>query len=133
MSINSLSSDLASRIRNAYNAKKETIEVPNSKNSKMILTVLKNEGYILNFSLNDLGNAKKNSINVNLKYKNQVPAISLIRVVSKPGKRVYSNIESLPFYHEGMGIYILSTSKGIMSDFDARKSCIGGEILISVF
>ena len=133
MTTNHSVSDFASRLRNAYKSKRETIELPASRIISEIASVLKNEGYILNFSL--LGDEEKGykTIKVNLKYSSEIPAISSIGVISKPGKRVYCQVDSIPNIADGLGIVIISTSKGIMCDSKARELKVGGELLLKIF
>ena len=97
-----------------------------------ILDVLKNEGFIINYSLTDDVNNKKN-ISINLKYHSGNPVINDIERISKPGRRIYASATSIPKINNGLGIAILSTPKGVMSDIDARKNKIGGEIICKVF
>ena len=118
--------DMISRIRNAQLRTLNTVEIPNSKLRARILDVLKEEGYISNDKKNKL-------LLVNLKYNNGIPVIKEISRVSKPGRRVYSRADSIPKIQNGLGIAIVSTSKGIMSDNDARTKKIGGEIICRVF
>tara|TARA_B100001123_G_C14667233_1_gene772036 strand:+ start:143 stop:541 length:399 start_codon:yes stop_codon:yes gene_type:complete len=124
--------DMISRIRNAQLRTLNTVEIPNSKLRARILDVLKEEGYISNYK--ETTNDKKNKLLlVNLKYNNGIPVIKEISRVSKPGRRVYSRADSIPKIQNGLGIAIVSTSKGIMSDNDARTKKIGGEIICRVF
>ncbi|MHA1558246.1 MAG: 30S ribosomal protein S8 [Alphaproteobacteria bacterium] len=124
--------DMLTRIRNAQGAKKKEVFVPCSVNKKAILDVLALEGYIRSY-----GMAKDEKghdlLKVELKYVDGGKVIQMIRRVSKPGRRVYSEIEKLPFVYNGLGIYVLSTSKGVMSDAVARKENVGGEVLCAVF
>jgi len=125
-------SDMITRIRNAQLRTLNTVTIPNSKFRERILNVLKEEGYISNYrpSSND-----KNSkfLLVDLKYNNGIPVIREISRVSKPGRRIYTKAESIPKVQNGLGIAIVSTSKGIMTDNDARTKKIGGEIICRVF
>jgi len=124
--------DMISRIRNAQLRTLNTVEIPNSKLRARILDVLKEEGYISNYK--ETTNDNKNKLLlVNLKYNNGIPVIKEISRVSKPGRRVYSRADSIPKIQNGLGIAIVSTSKGIMSDNDARTKKIGGEIICRVF
>ena len=124
--------DLITRIRNAQMAKLRFTEAPYSRFKEGVLKVLSSEGYIGGYSIftDDLGH---NNFKIELKYYNGKPVISEIRRVSKPGRRVYSSIKKLPYVRNGLGIQILSTNAGVMSDTDARKNAIGGEVLCSVF
>ena len=125
-------SDMITRIRNAQLRLLNTVTIPNSKFRARILEVLKVEGYISSYksSSNDK-NAK--FLLVDLKYNNGIPVIREISRVSKPGRRIYTKAESIPKVQNGLGIAIVSTSKGIMTDNDARSKKIGGEIICRVF
>lgn len=133
MSINHVTSDLVSRLRNAYRARKEKIEMQGSKTAVNVVAILKNEGYISGFSIKKTNKISCPILTISLKYNSGIPAISEIEVISKPGKRVYSKINSLPAVFDGLGTLILSTSKGIISDSSARVGSLGGELLIKVF
>ena len=124
--------DMITRIRNAQTRLLNTVLVPNSKFRVKILEVLKKEGYISNYKLLTDEN-KKNSISVDLKYNNGIPVIKEIKRISKPGRRIYAKANSIPAIQNGLGVAIVSTSKGIMSDNDARNQNIGGEIICRVF
>ena len=125
--------DMITRIRNAQLRTLSTVSIPNSKLRAKILDVLKQEGYIANYkTLSDSKN-KKESLLVDLKYSNGLPVIKEIARVSKPGRRIYTKADSIPRIQNGLGIAIVSTSKGIMSDNDARAENIGGEIICRVF
>ena len=124
--------DMLTRIRNANSAKHETVDVPASNLKKAIAQILLDEGYIKAFSIVDNGN--QGVIHITLKYlakKEQV--ISGLRRVSKPGLRIYSNSEDMPKVMNGLGIAIVSTSKGIMTDKKARQLNVGGEVLAFVW
>ena len=124
--------DMITRIRNAQMRALFKVEVPSSKFRAKILEVLKQEGYISNYKvLSDENN--KNSLLVDLKYFNGTPVIKEIKRVSKPGRRIYAKATSIPKIQNGLGLAIVSTSKGIMSDTDARVKNIGGEIICRVF
>ena len=124
--------DMITRIRNAQMRMLENVKIPGSKFRERILEVLKNEGYIAGYKiLSDSSN--KGKLHVDLKYNNGIPVIREINRVSKPGRRVYSRATSIPRVHNGLGLAIVSTSKGIMSDHDARNQKIGGEIICRVF
>ena len=124
--------DMITRIRNAQMRALYKVEVPSSKFRAKILEVLKQEGYISNYKvLSDENN--KNSLLVDLKYFNGTPVIKEIKRVSKPGRRIYAKATSIPKIQNGLGLAIVSTSKGIMSDTDARVKNIGGEIICRVF
>lgn len=133
MSIVDSISDLVTRIRNAQMALKKTVDSPMSRAREDLVKVLLNEGYIRGYSIVDCEKTKHKILRIELKYFEGNPVISEIKRVSKPGRRVYSSIKNLPFVKNGLGINILSTDKGIMSDTDARKLSVGGEIICSVF
>ena len=124
--------DMITRIRNAQMRTLSTVNIPNSKFRARILSVLKEEGFISDYKfLSDTKN--KGSLVVNLKYSNGLPVIKEIRRVSKPGRRIYTKADSIPKIQSGLGIAIVSTSMGVMSDNDARSKNIGGEIICRVF
>ena len=124
--------DMITRIRNAQLRTLGTVSIPSSKFRARILDVLKEEGYISDYKF--LSDAKnKGSLIVNLKYHNGLPVIKEIRRISKPGRRIYTKADSIPKIQSGLGIAIVSTSMGIMSDNDARSKNIGGEIICKVF
>ena len=124
--------DMITRIRNAQLRKSSKVSIPNSKFRAKILDVLKEEGYISDYKfLTDKKN--KGSLLVDLKYSNGLPVIKEISRVSKPGRRIYTRAGSIPKIKNGLGIVIVSTSMGIMSDNDARSKNIGGEIICRVF
>jgi small subunit ribosomal protein S8 len=124
--------DMFTRIRNGQMRKLVTIDVPASNFRLKILEVLKTEGYIVNFFIEKKENNKKN-LKVDLKYFEGSPVIKEIKRVSKPGRRIYSKATSIPKIQNGLGLAILSTPKGVMSDNEARKNNIGGEIICRVF
>tara|TARA_Y100000590_G_scaffold451591_1_gene593243 strand:+ start:3842 stop:4240 length:399 start_codon:yes stop_codon:yes gene_type:complete len=124
--------DMITRIRNAQMRLLDKVILPSSKFRVKILDVLKQEGYISNYKLlSDINN--KNNISVDLKYNNGLPVIKEIKRVSKPGRRIYARAESIPKIQNGLGLAIVSTSKGIMTDADARIKKVGGEIICRVF
>ena len=124
--------DMITRIRNAQLRTLDTVSIPSSKFRARILDVLKEEGYISDYKfLSDEEN--KGSLIINLKYYNGLPVIKEIRRISKPGRRIYTKADSIPKIQSGLGIAIVSTSMGIMSDNDARSKNIGGEIICKVF
>ena len=125
-------SDMITRIRNAQLRLLKTVSIPNSKFREKILRVLKEEGFISEYKFFPEKN-NKGSLVVNLKYSNGIPVIKEITRVSKPGRRVYSKAESIPKVQSGLGIAIVSTSKGIMSGNNAKLKNIGGEIICKVF
>ena len=124
--------DMITRIRNAHLRGMESVYTPSSKLRENVLNVLKREGYIRDYNIRK-NEAGFNEIKVELKYHDGVPVIREIKKISKSGRRVYSNVKDLPKVYNGLGISILSTSRGVMSDADARKDNLGGEILCSVF
>ena len=124
--------DMITRIRNGQLRKLNTVSIPSSRLRAKILDVLKDEGYISNYKiLSEKQNNK--SLIVDLKYNNGIPVIKNIARVSKPGRRVYAKANSIPKIQNGLGIAIVSTSMGIMSDNDARSKKIGGEVICRVF
>lgn len=124
--------DMLTRIRNAGSARHETVDIPNSKMKKAIAEILLEEGYIKSFQLIDDGT--QGIIRVTLKYlPGKEKAIQGLRRVSKPGLRVYAGADELPQVLRGLGIAIISTSKGLMTDKKARKENIGGEVLAFVW
>ena len=124
--------DMFTRIRNGQMRSLPTINVPASNFRQNILDILKNEGFINNYYVEKMENNKKN-LKVELKYYEGVPVIKEITRVSKPGRRVYSRATSIPKVMNGLGLAILSTPRGVMSDNEARKNNIGGEIICRVF
>ena len=123
--------DMLTRIRNGQMRSLNRIEIPFSNFREKILEVLKKEGYIVNFKANN--DKKLKLLSVDLKYYEGQPVIKEIKRVSKPGRRVYSKATSIPKVLNGLGLAILSTSKGVMSDTDAIKNNLGGEIICKVF
>ena len=132
MSFNDSLSDMLARIKNAHKANKSFTSCYKSKLNKNVLSVLKDEGYIRDFQDVELRKGISN-IKIDLKYYNGSPVIKKIKRISKPGIRVYSKINDLPKTFGGLGISILSTPKGVMSDHKAREKNVGGEILCEVF
>ena len=124
--------DMFTRIRNGQMRFLNTIDLPASNFRLKILEVLKQEGYITNYALEKNEKNKKN-LKVDLKYYEGHPVIKEIKRVSKPGRRVYSKADSIPKIQNGLGLAILSTPKGVMSDIEARKNNLGGEIICRVF
>ncbi len=124
--------DMLTRIRNANDAKHETVDVPCSAMKKAIAQILLDEGYIKNYEI--VEDTKQGMIKITLKYgANKQKVISGLKKVSKPGLRIYSSKEDLPKVLKGLGIAIISTSKGIMTDKEARKNNVGGEVLAFVW
>ena len=124
--------DLLTRIRNGQRARKESVSAPASKLRMNVLEVLKREGFIRDFSEYDVRPGIM-EIKVELKYHEGDPVIREISRVSKPGRRVYSKIKDLTRFYNGLGIAILSTPRGVMSDAEARAQNVGGEVLCQVF
>lgn len=123
--------DMLTRIRNALQQKHETVSMPSSKEKKAIAKILKDEGYITDYAIE--ANGVKKTLTITLKYKNNEKAIKGLRRISKPGLRVYSTVENLPRVISGLGIAIISTSNGMMTDKDARKAHLGGEVIAYVW
>ena len=123
--------DMLTRIRNGQQAKKDTVLSPASKLRANVLEVLRREGYIRGFSEDDTG--KHKTLRIELKYFEGEPAIKHVARVSKPGRRVYSGNKDLPVIRNGLGITIVSTPKGVLSDAEARAQNVGGEVLAEVF
>ncbi len=132
MQITDTIADLLTRIRNASHSKHDIVEIPASNMKKAIVQILLEEGYIKSYSVRDDG--KQGVIQVVLKYnENKKSVITGLRRVSKPGLRIYSNVENMPRVMKGLGIAIISTSKGVMTDRKARKENVGGEVLAFVW
>ena len=123
--------DMLTRIRNGQSARKDSILTPASKLRARVLDVLQREGYIRGYSEEEMGPAK--GIRIELKYFEGQPAIKHVARVSKPGRRVYSGSKELPRVRNGLGITIVSTPKGVLSDAEAREQNVGGEVLAEVF
>ena len=132
MQISDVIADMLTRIRNANNAKHETVDVPASNMKKSIAQILADEGYIRGYQVVEDG--KQGIIRITLKYvAGKQKVIHGIRRVSKPGLRIYSNCEDMPRVMNGLGIAIVSTSKGVMTDKKARQANVGGEVLAFVW
>jgi small subunit ribosomal protein S8 len=132
MAINDPLGDMLTRIRNAQMRKKGKVTTPGSRIRANVLDVLKDEGYIRGYSTTDLGNGRT-EFDVELKYYEGQPVIREIERVSKPGRRVYAAVDGMPRVGNGLGITIVSTSKGVMADHSAREANVGGEVLCKVF
>ena len=132
MSLSDQLGDMLTRIRNAYGRKKTKVSTPASRLRTRVLDVLKAEGYIRDYAQVDYDNGKS-EIEIELKYYEGEPVIREIMRVSKPGRRVYVSVRSIPQVANGLGIAILSTPKGVMADHKAREENVGGEVLCQVF
>ena len=131
MQVTDAIADMLTRIRNASSAKHDSVKIPASNVKKAIATILLEEGYIKNFQIIEDG--KQDIIRIALKYNGKEKAISGLKRVSTPGLRIYKNKEELPKVLRGLGIAIVSTSKGIMTDKKARKENVGGEVMAFVW
>ncbi|MBR5355058.1 MAG: 30S ribosomal protein S8 [Alphaproteobacteria bacterium] len=131
MSISHPIGDMVTRIRNGQNAGKETVSVPNSKLRAAVLAVLKDEGFITDFREEKIDDKRANLV-IELKYVNGNGAIQEITAVSKPGRRVYSSCAKMPRVLNGLGIAVVSTPNGVMTDHKARLMNVGGEVLCKV-
>jgi small subunit ribosomal protein S8 len=123
--------DMLTRIRNGQRARKDSVLSPGSKLRVRVLDVLQREGYIRGYSEEEMGPAK--GIRIELKYFEGQPAIKHVARISKPGRRVYSGSKDLPRVQNGLGITIVSTPRGVLSDAEARDQNVGGEVLAEVF
>ena len=134
MQITDTIADLLTRIRNASTAKHETVDVPASNMKKAIVQILADEGYVKSYTVIDDKSNTQGTIRIVLKYgAGKQPAITGLKRVSKPGLRVYTNVEDMPKVLKGLGIAILSTSKGVMTDKKARVENVGGEVLAYIW
>ena len=131
MSLNDPIGDMLARIKNSQLRNHKKVELPSSNFKKKIANILKNEGFIKNFTIAE--EDKKPVLSLELKYHSGNPVISNFERVSKPGRRIFSSADSLPKINNGLGIAIISTPKGVMTDMDARKQKVGGEIICKVF
>ena len=131
MQMSDVIADMLTRIRNANDAKHESVEIPASNMKKAIADILVNEGYIKGYQIID--DNKQGIIKVTLKYVGKQKAITGLKRVSKPGLRIYANCEDMPKVMNGLGIAIVYTSKGVMTDKMARKENVGGEVLAFVW
>lgn len=130
MSLQDPLADMFTRIRNGQMARKKTVEMPSSKQKVELARVLKDEGYIAGYEVT--GDAAKKTLCIDLKYYEGKPVIEEISRVSRPGLRVYKKVDRLPRVKQGLGVLILSTSQGMMTDRAARKANISGEVLCQV-
>ncbi|MBD1161202.1 30S ribosomal protein S8 [Pelagibacterales bacterium SAG-MED15] len=131
MSLSDPIGDMIARIKNAQMRNQKRVDLPSSNFKKKIVDVLKGEGFIIDY--NEENVSGKPNLTINLKYNSGNPVINTIERVSKPGRRIFSSAESLPKINNGLGIAIISTPKGVMTDIDARKQKVGGEIICKVF
>ena len=131
MSLSDPIGDMIARVKNAQARNHKKVELPCSNFKSKIADILKNEGFIKDFKVNSDNN--KSILSLELKYHSGNPVISAFERVSKPGRRIFSSAEGLPKINNGLGIAIVSTPKGVMTDIDARKQRVGGEIICKVF
>ncbi len=132
MSLSDPIGDMIARIKNAQLRSHKKVNLPSSNFKIKISDILKNEGFIKDFKV-ESGENNKNVLSLELKYHSGNPVINTFERVSKPGRRIFSSAESLPKINNGLGIAIVSTPKGVMTDIDARKNKVGGEIICKVF
>ena len=132
MSLSDPIGDMIARIKNAQLRNHKIIKFPSSKFKAKIAEVLKNEGFIIDFKI-ESKESNTFELLINLKYNSGSPVISTIERISKPGRRIFSSAQSLPKINNGLGIAIISTPKGVMTDIEARKQKLGGEIICKVF
>jgi len=131
MSLTDPIGDMIARIKNAQLRNHKKVELPSSNFKIKILDILKTEGFIIDYKIDEQNS--KPVLKIDLKYHSGSPVISTIQRISKPGRRIFSSAESLPKINNGLGIAIVSTPKGVMTDIDARKQKVGGEIICKVF
>ena len=131
MSLSDPIGDMIARVKNAQARNHKKVDLPSSNFKSKIADILKNEGFIKDLKI--LNEQNKNILSLELKYHSGNPVISNFERVSKPGRRIFSSADSLPKINNGLGIAILSTPKGVMTDIDARKQRVGGEIICKVF
>ena len=131
MSLSDPIGDMIARIKNAQSRSHKKVELPSSNFKVKIAEILKNEGFVKDFRVNSENN--KNLLSLELKYHSGNPVINTFERVSKPGRRIFSSADGLPKINNGLGIAIVSTPKGVMTDLDARKQRVGGEIICKVF
>ena len=132
MSLSDPIGDMIARVKNAQDRNHKKVELPSSNFKVKIADILKNEGFIKDFKVNSENN-NKSILSMELKYHSGNPVINTFERVSKPGRRIFSSAEGLPKINNGLGIAIVSTPKGVMTDIDARKQRVGGEIICKVF
>ena len=131
MSLSDPIGDMIARVKNAQARYHKKVDLPSSNFKSKIADILKNEGFIKDFKISS--NENKSILSLELKYHSGSPVINNFERVSKPGRRIFSSADSLPKINNGLGIAILSTPKGVMTDIDARKQRVGGEIICKVF
>ena len=131
MSLTDPIGDMIARVKNAQARNHKKVDLPSSNFKNKIADILKSEGFIKDFKISSI--EKKNILSLELKYHSGNPVISNFERVSKPGRRIFSSADSLPKINNGLGIAIISTPKGVMTDIDARKQKVGGEIICKVF
>ena len=131
MSLSDPIGDMIARVKNAQSRNHKKVELPSSNFKVKIAEILKNEGFVKDFKVNSEKN--KNLLSLELKYHSGNPVINTFERVSKPGRRIFSSADGLPKINNGLGIAIVSTPKGVMTDLDARKHRVGGEIICKVF
>ncbi len=131
MSLSDPIGDMIARVKNAQSRNHKKVELPSSNFKVKIAEILKNEGFVKDFKVNSENN--KNLLSLELKYHSGNPVINTFERVSKPGRRIFSSADGLPKINNGLGIAIISTPKGVMTDLDARKQHVGGEIICKVF
>ena len=131
MSLSDPIGDMIARVKNAQDRNHKKVELPSSNFKSKIADILKNEGFIRDFKVSMVDN--KQVLSLELKYHSGNPVISNFERVSKPGRRIFSSADGLPKINNGLGIAIVSTPKGVMTDLDARKQRVGGEIICKVF
>jgi len=132
MAMNDPLGDMLTRIRNAQMRKRGKVSTPGSSLRKKVLDVLESEGYIRGYSTTDYGDGRT-EFEIELKYFDDQPVIRKLERVSKPGRRVYANVDAMPRVGNGLGVAIVSTPKGVMADHSARENNVGGEVLCTVF
>ena len=132
MSLSDPIGDMIARVKNAQSRNHKKVDLPSSNFKAKIADILKNEGFIKDFKINTDDN-NKTVLSLELKYHSGNPVINAFERVSKPGRRIFSSADSLPKINNGLGIAIISTPKGVMTDIDARKQRVGGEIICKVF
>jgi len=131
MSLSDPIGDMIARIKNAQSRIHKKVNLPSSNFKIKIADILKNEGFIKDFKVEEIDN--KSTLSLELKYHSGNPVINTFERISKPGRRIFSSADSLPKINNGLGIAIVSTPKGVMTDIDARKNRVGGEIICKVF